>query len=121
MKQFGGILNKQLMVYAKELDRFNRFDVILSTDNSEVSIISAEQESGRKRRYQYLVKKGASLVKHHDINNEVNPLYKFPQTKGKNGEVYRKGRRCNHNDCKNILYFCVWSVDRNVMEWIFFL
>ena len=58
VKQFGGILSKQLMVYAKKLDRFNRFDVMLSTDNSEVSSISAEQFSCRKRKYQYLVGNG---------------------------------------------------------------
>ena len=100
VKQFGGILSKQLMVYAKKLDRFNRFDVTLSTDNSEVSSISAEQYSGGKRQYQYLVEKGASVVMHHDINNEGHPLCKFPRTKGKNGKVYRKGRRCNEGDCK---------------------
>ena len=73
------------MVYAKKLDRFNRFDVMLSTDNSEVSSISAEQYSGGKRKYQYLVEKGANVVMHHDINNEEHPLCRFPQTKGKNG------------------------------------
>jgi len=98
------------MVYAKKIDRFNRFDVILSTDNSEVSSISAEQESGRKRKYQYLVEKGTSLVKHHDINNEVHLLCKFPRTKGKNGKVYRKGQRFNHNDCKKIDCICVCGV-----------
>ena len=46
------------MVYAKKIDRFNRFDVMLSTDNSEVSSISAEHYSGGKRKYQYLVEKG---------------------------------------------------------------
>ena len=45
VKQFGGILAKQLMVFAIQCDgRFNRFDVILSTDNSSVSSISNEHE-----------------------------------------------------------------------------
>ena len=58
VKQFGGILAKQLMVFTKEVDgNFNRFDVMLSTSNSEVSIISNEHESHGKRKYHYLVEK----------------------------------------------------------------
>ena len=79
-----------------------------STDNSEVSSISAEQFSCRKRKYQYLVEKGASVVMHHGINNEEHPLCKFPRTKGKNGKVYRMARRCNQGNCKKqTVFFCV--------------
>ena len=59
---------------------------MLSTDDSEVSSISAEQYSCRKRKYQYLVEKGASVVIHHDSNNDVHPLCRFPRTKGKNNK-----------------------------------
>lgn len=108
VKQFGGILSKQLMVYAKKLDRLNRFDVMLSTDNSEVSSISVDQCLGVKRKYQHLVEKESTVVMHHDINNEVHPLCKFPRTKGKNGKVYRMARRCNQGNCKKqTVFFCV--------------
>jgi len=104
------------MVYAKKLDRFNRFDVMLSTDNSEVSSILADQELGRKRKYQNLVEIGASLVKHHDMNKEVCPLCKFPRKKERMAKFTGGGRDTTIMTVKNRLNFCVWSVDRNVME-----
>ena len=81
---------------------------MLSTDNSEVSSISVDQCLGVKRKYQHLVEKESSVVMHHDINNEVHPLCKFPRTKGKNGKVYRMARRCNQGNCKKqtVFFLC---------------
>ena len=110
VKQFGGILAKQLMVFAKQCDgSFNRFDVILSTDNSSVSSISNEHESSpKKKKYHYLVERGQTISMHYDVNGGKHPLCKFPQTKGARGKIYRKARRCNHKECKKqTVFFCV--------------
>ena len=117
VKQFGGILAKQLMVFAKEVDgNLNRFDVMLSTSNSEVSCITNEHEIVPKLKYYYLVERGQTMSTHYDVNGGEHPLCKFPQTKGAKGKIYRKGRRCNHKDCKNRLYFSASTVDQHVME-----
>ena len=125
---FSGMLSKQLINYAKKAELMDQMNIPISTRSrvcavSAVSSLSSdggkEKERGEEKeedddqnyiqdrsKWAHLID-GKCILTLEDANGVEHKMYKFAQTTGKSGKVYRKARRCFMKGCKNqTVYFC---------------